>query len=79
NHPEVKVVLEGHADERGTRKYNEGLGYKRAEKVKEFYESKGIDGSRMTIESYGEDKLADTASTEEAHSKNRRVVTRIVE
>ncbi|MDR1244011.1 MAG: OmpA family protein [Endomicrobium sp.] len=78
NNPGVKVVLEGHADERGTRKYNEGLGYKRAEKVKEYYESKGIEGSRMKVESYGEDMLADTTSTEEAHSKNRRVVTRVV-
>jgi peptidoglycan-associated lipoprotein len=76
--PEVKVVLEGHADERGTRKYNEGLGYKRAQKVKEYYESKGIEGSRMKIESYSEDVLADTGSSEQAHSKNRRVVTRIV-
>ncbi|MDR2617103.1 MAG: OmpA family protein, partial [Endomicrobium sp.] len=61
-----------------TRKYNEELGYKRAEKVKEYYENKGIDSSRMTIESYGEDKLADDRSSEEAHSKNRRVVARVV-
>ncbi|MDR2067046.1 MAG: OmpA family protein, partial [Endomicrobium sp.] len=76
--PDVKVILEGHADERGTRKYNIDLGRKRAQKVKEYYESKGIEGSRMKIESYGEDMLEDTGISEEAHAKNRRVVTRVV-
>jgi peptidoglycan-associated lipoprotein len=78
NNPDVKVILEGHADERGTRKYNMELGKKRAQKVKEYYESKGVEGSRMKIESYGEDKLEETGSSEQAHSKNRRVVTRVV-
>ena len=50
------------------------MGEARAKKVKEYYESKGIKGSRIKIESYGEDMLIDSRN----HAKNRRVVTRVV-
>ncbi|WP_373470281.1 OmpA family protein, partial [Candidatus Endomicrobiellum cubanum] len=50
----------------------------RAKKVKEYYESKGIKGSRIKIESYGEDMLIDTRNHEQAHSINRRVFTKVI-
>ena len=54
----LTLVLEGHADERGTREYNLALGQRRAESVADYLESRGINRSRLVIKSYGEESPA---------------------
>ena len=71
----VNFVIEGHADQRGTSEYNIALGERRANAVKSFLMSKGVASERLTIISYGKQKLSDTGTTEDAYSKNRRAVT----
>jgi peptidoglycan-associated lipoprotein len=66
------IIIEGHCDERGTEGYNMALGAKRAEAVKNYLTSLGVDISRLETQSYGEEKPAATGNTEEAWSKNRR-------
>lgn len=73
--PKLKVVIEGHADERGTHAYNKELGMKRAKAVKKFLISKGISSSRIKTISYGETRPADKGNNESAWKKNRRAVT----
>lgn len=68
------IVIEGHADERGTREYNIGLGARRANEVRNYLLSKGIEHERMTTISYGKDKPAVEGHDESAWSKNRRAV-----
>ena len=68
----ITLVLEGHADERGTREYNLALG-RRAESVADYLESRGINRSRLVIKSYGEESPAVSASNERAWARNRRV------
>ena len=68
----VRLRIAGHADERGSDEYNLVLGTKRATAAKRYLESKGIDGSRLEIISYGEERPADSASNESAWAKNRR-------
>lgn len=69
---DTKIVIEGHCDERGTVEYNLALGERRAQAVAEYLESVGVDSSRFSTVSYGEEIPLDPASTEEAWSKNRR-------
>ena len=69
----ITIVLEGHADERGTREYNLALGQRRAESVADYLESRGVDRSRLVIKSYGEESPAVSASNERAWARNRRV------
>ena len=69
----ITIVLEGHADERGTREYNLALGQRRAESVADYLESRGINRSRLVIKSYGEESPAVSASNEIAWARNRRV------
>lgn len=66
------VQVEGHTDERGSVEYNLALGERRAKSVRAYLESLGIDGKRMTIISYGEEKPIDPSHEESAWSKNRR-------
>ncbi|MBN2654698.1 MAG: peptidoglycan-associated lipoprotein Pal [Nitrospirae bacterium] len=68
----IKVIIEGHCDERGTNEYNLSLGEKRAFAVKEYLLSLGIQSSRIQTVSYGEEKPACKDSTEECWAKNRR-------
>ncbi len=68
----LKIIVEGHCDERGTKEYNLALGMKRAEATKKYLEDLGIEESRLSIISYGEDKPLDPTSSEEAWAKNRR-------
>jgi len=70
----ITVVLEGHADERGTREYNLALGERRGNAVKEFLASLGVDPGRLTVISYGKERPAAEGSTSEAWSENRRAV-----
>ena len=74
NSPEIKVTIEGHCDERGTREYNIALGEKRAVAVKNFLEKGGVDGSRIQVISYGKERPAFLGSGEDIFAKNRRAV-----
>jgi peptidoglycan-associated lipoprotein len=67
-----KLLIEGHCDERGTPEYNRSLGERRALAVREFLISLGVDASRITTISYGEDMPADMGRTEAAYARNRR-------
>lgn len=70
--PAVRIRVSGHADERGSDEYNLVLGNQRALAAKSYLEAKGIDGSRIEITSYGEERPMDRAGTEDAWAKNRR-------
>ena len=76
--PAVRVTLEGHADERGTRDYNIALGERRANAAKNYLASLGVDPSRISVISYGKERPAELGSTEEAYAKNRRAVTVVI-
>ncbi len=71
-HPTVKIVVEGHCDERGTSQYNMALGQQRAEAVKNFLVQLGIDPSRIQIISYGKERPFETGHDEKAWAQNRR-------
>ena len=71
----ITVVLEGHADERGTREYNLALGERRANAVKDYLMTYGISGKRISVISYGKEKPVNTESSPLAWSQNRRSVT----
>ena len=71
--PGIKVRLEGHADERGSREYNLGLGERRAASVQSILQAQGVGASQMDIISYGEERPADPGTGEAAWAKNRRV------
>ena len=72
---DVSVVVEGHADERGTREYNLALGERRANAVKDYLMTYGISGSRISVISYGKERPVNSGSTPLAWSQNRRSVT----
>lgn len=71
--PEARITLEGNADERGSREYNLGLGERRGNAVSGALQAAGGSAGQLTVVSYGEERPVDTASTEEAWAKNRRV------
>ena len=71
----INVVLEGHADERGTREYNLALGERRANAAKDYLMTYGISGNRISVISYGKERPVDSGSNPLAWSKNRRSVT----
>ena len=71
----INVVLEGHADERGTREYNLALGERRANAAKDYLMTYGISGKRISTISYGKEKPVNPASSPLAWSQNRRSVT----
>lgn len=68
----VRLVIEGHCDERGTVEYNLALGQKRAGAVKDYLLKLGIDGGRIRTISYGKEIPVESGNTEDAWSKNRR-------
>ncbi|MBC6413375.1 MAG: peptidoglycan-associated lipoprotein Pal [Chromatiales bacterium] len=70
--PTVRLRIEGHADQRGTSGYNLALGESRANAVRTLLVAYGIDSSRISIVSYGEEQPADDGITEEAFKLNRR-------
>ena len=72
---DINVVLEGHADERGTREYNLALGERRANSAKDYLMTYGISSDRISVLSYGKERPIDSGSTPLAWSKNRRSVT----
>ena len=71
----VNVVLEGHADERGTREYNLALGERRANSAKDYLMTYGISSDRISVLSYGKERPVDAGSSPLSWSKNRRSVT----
>jgi peptidoglycan-associated lipoprotein len=66
------ILIEGHCDERGTNEYNLALGERRAKSTMNYLVSQGVQASRITIISYGEERPACTEKTEECWAKNRR-------
>ena len=71
----INVVLEGHADERGTREYNLALGERRANAAKDYLMTYGISANRISVISYGKERPINPASSPLAWSQNRRSVT----
>lgn len=73
NHPSASVVLEGHADERGSREYNIGLGERRANAVRRFLSLQGASSSQLEAVSYGEERPVAFGHDESSWKLNRRV------
>lgn len=69
------AVIEGHADEQGTREYNLALGARRANAVMEYLIARGIPASRLRFVSYGKERPIEVCSEEACYAKNRRAVT----
>jgi peptidoglycan-associated lipoprotein len=74
-YPQVRLSIEGHCDERGTREYNLALGERRANAVKNYLVNQGISASRLTTISYGKERPQVAGSNESAWSQNRRGVS----
>jgi len=73
SNPQARVRLEGHADERGSREYNIGLGERRSQTVRRMLLIQGASASQISTVSFGEERPAAFGSNEEAYSQNRRV------
>jgi peptidoglycan-associated lipoprotein len=73
NNSRMKVRLEGHADERGSREYNIGLGERRAQSVRRMLLIQGAAAEQISTVSFGEERPAALGSDEEAYAQNRRV------
>ena len=73
--PQVQVMVEGHADERGTREYNLALGQRRANAARDVLVAGGVSSARIQTISYGKDRPAALGSSEDAWAQNRRAVT----
>lgn len=71
----IKVTVEGHTDERGTREYNVALGEKRAKAVRDYLVSHGVENARVKTISYGKERPAFFGATDSIFAKNRRAVT----
>jgi peptidoglycan-associated lipoprotein len=74
-YPGIKVTIEGHTDERGTREYNLALGDRRATAAKNFLAAQGVATSRMTTISYGKERPVAEGTDEAAFARNRRAVS----
>jgi peptidoglycan-associated lipoprotein len=77
-YPQVTAVIEGNADERGTREYNLALGARRADSVKSFLVSQGVSPSRLTTVSYGKERPIDARSSDTGWAKNRNGHTNLM-
>jgi len=78
-YPNVRVTIEGHADERGTREYNIALGDRRANATRDYLQSRGIAAGRMQTISYGKERPAVVGDSETSYAQNRRAVTVVPE
>ena len=76
--PNVRASIEGHCDERGTREYNQALGERRANAVRDYLLSQGVPAARLVTTSWGKERPVATGSNEEAWAQNRRAVTVII-
>jgi len=72
---DYQAVIEGHADEQGTREYNLALGARRANAAQEYLVSRGVPASRLRVVSYGKERPVEICSNESCYAKNRRAVT----
>jgi peptidoglycan-associated lipoprotein len=77
--PNVRVTVEGHADERGTREYNLALGDRRANAAKNYLQGRGVAANRMNVISWGKERPEALGSDENAWAQNRRAVTVVPE
>ncbi|TCP62252.1 peptidoglycan-associated lipoprotein [Rhodovulum bhavnagarense] len=73
--PDYQAVIEGHADEQGTREYNLALGARRASAVQEFLVSRGVSPARLRTVTYGKERPIEICSAEACYAQNRRAVT----
>jgi OOP family OmpA-OmpF porin len=78
-YPEIKVEVQGHTDSDGAAAYNESLSSRRAQTVRDYLASKGVDAGRMTVRGYGESAPVADNTTAAGKAQNRRVVLRILE
>ena len=74
-YPQYQLTIEGHADERGTREYNLGLGARRSTAVRDYLVSRGVDASRLNTISYGKERPVAVCNDESCWSQNRRSVS----
>ncbi|URW74628.1 peptidoglycan-associated lipoprotein Pal [Sphingomonas donggukensis] len=74
-YPNVRISVEGHCDERGTREYNLALGDRRANAAKNYLIARGVDAGRISTISYGKERPAAQGSDEASYAQNRRAVT----
>ncbi|WP_296423634.1 peptidoglycan-associated lipoprotein Pal [Yoonia sp.] len=72
---DYRAIIEGHADEQGTREYNLALGFRRANAVREYLVSRGVPSARLEVTSYGKERPIEVCSQEACYAKNRRAVT----
>ena len=75
--PTIRIVLEGHCDERGTREYNLALGDRRASAARDYLVAKGVNASRLTTISYGKERPAVGGSNDTSYALNRRSMSKI--
>jgi len=78
-YPNVRITIEGHCDERGTREYNLALGDRRANAAKNYLAARGVDASRINTISYGKERPIALGSDEASWAQNRRAVTVVIE
>ena len=72
---DYRSVIEGHADEQGTREYNLALGFRRANAVREYLVSRGVPAGRLEVTSFGKERPIEICSQESCYAQNRRAVT----
>lgn len=72
---DYRAVIEGHADEQGTREYNLALGFRRANAVREYLVSRGVPSTRLEVTSFGKERPIEICSDELCYAQNRRAVT----
>ena len=77
-YPSVTITIEGHADERGTREYNLGLGDRRANAAKNYLAARGVSPTRITTISYGKERPSALGSDEASWARNRRAVSVVI-
>ena len=75
NNTAFNAIIEGHADEQGTREYNLALGARRANSIQEYLESRGVAGTRLKVVSFGKERPLEICSAESCYAQNRRGVT----
>jgi len=78
DNPGYTAIVQGHADERGTREYNLALGDRRANSARDYLLSLGVDAGRVKTVSYGKERPAQLCSDESCYSENRRAITVLV-
>ncbi|MEW5727673.1 MAG: OmpA family protein, partial [Pseudomonadota bacterium] len=78
-YPDIRLQIQGHADERGTREYNLALGDRRANSVKEYMLANGISSARLATVSFGKERPEAVGTNESSWAKNRRAVSVIAQ